>query len=255
MSILFSNAVFGPIKSRRLGISLGVNLLPNESKLCNFDCIYCECGWTPEKTKGTFNSKELVISELQNKLHEMTKNNEKLDVITFAGNGEPTMHPYFSEIIDETISARDKYYPTAKISVLTNSTMLKNDRVFNALKKVDNNILKIDSAFEKTINLINKPRGKYSLIDIINRIKQFETDYVIQTMFLKSNYNGKFVDNTTETEVNAWLEIIKDLQPKEVMIYSLDRETPADKLTKIPIEKLQEIANKVTQLGINVIAV
>lgn len=252
-TILFHEIVFGPLKSRRLGNSLGMNLLPYDGKLCSFDCIYCECGFNKDhKTKTKLPDRENVRLALADKLSQLQSEGVLLDVITFAGNGEPTIHPQFSEIIDDTIELRDKFYPDAKISVLSNGMHTNKAKVFEALKKIDNNILKLDSAFDETVRIIDRPVGFYTIARQIELYKKFEGDFILQTMFVKGEHEGELIDNTTEEEVSAWLEIVKKLHPKEVMIYTIDRETPAKQLEKISLEKLQEIGKRVSDLGIKI---
>lgn len=250
MTALFSDIIFGPIKSRRLGLSLGVNLLPLDSKLCSFDCIYCECGWAEGGHTPCFNPRERVRELLGEKLREMTSAGTPPDVITFAGNGEPTMHPHFEEIIDDTIALRDEICPTAKISVLSNATMIGRESVRRALLRVDNNILKLDSAFDQTVRLIDNPQGNYSVARTVEMMKLFEGKMIVQTMFLRGSYNGQVVDNTTEREVAAWLELIREIAPKRVMVYTIDRDTPAPDLEKVSVEELRQIAERVEALGI-----
>lgn len=248
---LFEDVVFGPIKSRRLGISLGVNLMPENGKLCNFDCIYCECGWNGKSEfKLRYTPKERVEVELGERLRAMKKNDEKLDVITFAGNGEPTLHPDFAEIIDTTILLRNELYPEAKIAVLSNATQITKQKVRGALEKVDRAILKIDSAIEKTINIVNQPQYHYSLRAVIDGMKEFKGEVIIQTMFLHGEYNEEFIDNTSCEEVDAWLEVLKEINPSLVMIYSLDRDTPVSTIEKVTLEEMNVIAEKVKKLGI-----
>ncbi|MDR0660915.1 MAG: radical SAM protein [Prevotellaceae bacterium] len=251
-TILFNDVVFGPIKSRRLGISLGINLLPDYSKLCNFNCIYCECGWNRKGEKKEFNSREDVKVTLEAKLKEMAVNNELPDTITFSGNGEPTMHPDFAEIIDDTIALRDKYAPSANVSVLSNATMSGREKVFNALLKVDRAILKLDSGFDETVQLIDKPQGSYSVATVVKRMKKFNGKMTLQTMFLKGELDGKRVDNTEKIEVDRWLEVAREINPREIMIYTIDRETPAPNLQKVSIEELEKIANRARELGYTV---
>lgn len=253
-TFLFDKIIFGPVNSRRLGVSLGINLLPLDVKYCNFDCIYCECGWSDKhKYKGiTFYKKDEIIEALDKKLSEYKNNNKIIDVITFAGNGEPTLHPEFSEIIDETIATKNKYFPNLKISVLSNATMLHKDKIFEALKKVDMNILKLDSAIQKTADIINQPQFEYSIEKIIERLASFSGNVYIQTMFLKSNNPDFPIDNTSPKEIEAWVEALKIIKPKNLMIYSLDRETPANNLGKISKDELEKIADKARKLGINV---
>ena len=234
MTSLYDNIIFGPVRSRRLGISLGVNLLPIESKLCSFDCIYCECGWNADHPgKRRFNAREDVRNMLDETLGKMVKEGTPPDVITFAGNGEPTMHPDFEAIIEDTRALRDKHCPNAKVSVLSNATQIHREDVRRALKRVDNNILKLDSAFDATVQLMNKPLGNYTVARTVELLKMFEGDFILQTMFLRGEYLGKVVDNTTEEEVAAWLKVVEELKPKQVMVYSLDRDTPCQTITKV----------------------
>ena len=251
MTSLYDNIIFGPVRSRRLGLSLGVNLLPIESKLCSFDCIYCECGWNDEHPGARrFNSRDDVRTMLAETLERMVKDGTPPDVITFAGNGEPTLHPPFEQIIDDTLAMRDRYCPSAKVSVLSNATQIHREDVCRALRRVDNNILKLDSAFDATVQLVNKPQGKYSVRETVERLKAFEGELIVQTMFLRGEYLGKRVDNTTEEEVSAWLELIREIAPKQVMVYSLDRDTPCQTLEKVEKDELRAIAARVEAWGI-----
>ena len=253
-TILFDRIVFGPIHSRRLGISLGVNLLPTDGKICSFDCIYCECGYN-NQGKGTtgFPTQAQVKAALETKLQALQRENTTPDVITFAGNGEPTLHPDFGNIIDDTVELRNCYFPNAKISVLSNGTMVHKPTVFSALLKVDNNILKLDSAIESTVMLLNAPRkGSYLLSEIIALYRRFEGAMILQTMFTKGMHCGQHIDNTTDEEVNAWLEAVKQIAPSQVMIYTIDRETPEKQLGKISLDKLNAIADCVKHMGIAV---
>lgn len=251
MTALYEDIIFGPIHSRRLGISLGVNLLPVDSKLCSFDCIYCECGWNDEHIgKRRFNSPDDVKQLLQKTLQRMVADGTPPDVITFAGNGEPTMHPEFEKIIDITIALRDEYCPSAKVSVLSNATQIHREDVRRALKRVDNNILKLDSAFDSTVAIMNKPAGRYTVQHTVELLKLFEGDFILQTMFLRGDYNGQHVDNTTNDEVEAWLKVVAETSPRKVMVYSLDRDTPCKTLEKINREQLQSIAKRVEEMGI-----
>ncbi len=251
-TFLFDEIIFGPVNSRRLGVSLGVNLLPTESKFCNFNCVYCECGWTPEKgkMKSDFHSVELVVTRLEEFLDDYKEQGKKIDTITFAGNGEPTLHPQFEAIIDETIRLRDLYYPDAQISVLSNSTMLQSEKVVRALKKIDNRILKLDSAIEETALQMNQPLGKYSTAKLIEQFKQFDNDFIIQTMFLRGVLDNRVINNTSDIEIEAYLELIYKIRPKKVMIYTIARDTPANQLEKISINLLNKIADKIREIGI-----
>ncbi len=248
---LFDDIIFGPVRSRRLGLSLGVNLLPVDSKLCSFNCIYCECGWTAGGgAKPRFNSRGDVQRLLGEKLREMTAAGTPPDVITFAGNGEPTMHSEFEQIIDDTIALRDRLCPAAKVSVLSNATMIGRESVRRALLRVDNNILKLDSAFDDTVRLVDNPQGSYTVAKTVANMKLFEGRLIIQTMFLRGECGGQRVDNTTEREVAAWLELVREIAPQKVMIYTIDRDTPCPTLEKVPVEELRLIAARVESLGI-----
>lgn len=253
-TILFDEIVFGPIHSRRLGTSLGMNLLPYDGKVCSFNCIYCECGYNEDgRTKTALPDRKNVKAALEQKLFKLKEENVNIDVITFAGNGEPTLHPNFAEIIDDTIELRNKYAPEAKISVLSNAMHIGKESVFNALKKIENNILKLDSAYIDTVNLIDQPNSPtYNIEKQVELFKKFEGDFILQTMFVRGSHNGKTVDNTTEKEVEEWLNIIKNTHPREVMIYTIDRETPEKNLEKVPLEKLKAIGRRVEELGIKI---
>jgi wyosine [tRNA(Phe)-imidazoG37] synthetase (radical SAM superfamily) len=253
-TFLFNEIIFGPVQSRRLGISLGVNLLPVNVKICSFDCIYCECGFTPKagNAKAELPSRQAVRSKLEEKLNEMALNQQAPDVITFAGNGEPTLHPNFSEIIDDTISLRNELAPEARIAVLSNATMLHRPKVFDALLRVEDNIQKLDSAFEETIKLLDCPRGKFNLDKVVGQLKRFNGKVIVQTLFVKGNFKGKPVDNSTEREVNEWLALIKKIGPYQVMIYTIARDTPVDTLEKVLPEALDGIAEKVVSAGFKV---
>jgi wyosine [tRNA(Phe)-imidazoG37] synthetase (radical SAM superfamily) len=253
-TFLFDKIIFGPIKSRRLGISLGINLLPLTSKLCSFDCIYCECGWNPKKReeKAELPTRIMVSRKLEEKLIEMSAANECPDVITFAGNGEPTLHPEFEGIIDDTIALRDKLSPKSRIAVLSNATMLHHSKVRNALLKVDDNIQKLDSGIEGTIKRIDCPSSNFKLSELVENLKSFGGKVIIQTMFLRGVYQSEQIDNTSESELSAWLKLISEIRPSQVMIYTIDRNTPAGGLEKIKLEELQKIALEIENLGISV---
>lgn len=238
---IFTTNIIGPIHSRRLGISLGVNLLPANGKICSFDCLYCECGWNADHRGGRFPDAGEVMRELTEKLQEMSARGDKLDVITFAGNGEPTMHPDFDKVIDRTIELRNAYYPEAKVSVLSNATQMDNPRVHAVLLKVDNNILKIDGAFDATIRLINQPASAaYSIRRVVDGMKSFKGRLIVQTMFVRGEHNGVRVDNTTPEEVAAWRDLMREIRPHQIMAYSLDRPTPEPNLTKVSREEMEQ---------------
>ena len=246
-TFLFEQTVFGPIISRRLGLSLGINLLPNDSKLCSFDCIYCECGWNPEKgtVKAILPTREEVKKMLREKLTELKAESRFPDVITFAGNGEPTMHPDFASIIEDTLMLKNEICPNARIAVLSNSTMLHKPKVVEALKKVDDNIMKLDSGIAATIRILDQPVGRFNLPSVVKNIKQFGGQLIIQTMFIRGEFKGTAIDNTTETEVSAWIALLQQIRPRLVMIYTIARDTPANDLRKVPIDELEVIAARV----------
>lgn len=252
-TVLYPSPIFGPIKSRRLGISLGINLLPADGKICTFDCIYCECGYNKDfRPHNSFIKRNIVKIELEKKLQEMTQQNISPDVLTFAGNGEPTLHPQFEEIVGDTMALRDTYFPLAKISVLSNATQILKPSVFRALCKVDNNILKLDTIDFQYIRLVNQPSCVYDIDQLINCMKQFNGHLIIQTMFLKGTYNNIRVDNISDFYVTPWLDVLKQIKPEQVMIYTIDRETPDHDLKKALPEELDAIALKVRRQGMKV---
>ena len=254
-TIIYPSPIFGPVKSRRLGISLGINLLPADGKVCTFDCIYCECGLNAtRRTKSPLPTREEVAAALEAKLMEMKEHGQLPDVLTFAGNGEPTIHPHFGEIIDDTIALRDRLCPAAKVSVLTNATLITRDTVFEALKKVDNNILKLDTVDSGYIATIDRPAGQYDVNAIIGRMKAFEGEAVIQTMFLKGKVDGMDMDNTGDSYVMPWIATVKEIAPREVMIYTIDRETPVSGLQKATREELDRIVELLAKEGIKATA-
>ncbi len=254
-TVIYPSPIFGPVKSRRLGISLGINLLPADGKICTFDCIYCECGLNAtRKAKQAIPTREEVSKALEKKLVEMKEGGTLPDVLTFAGNGEPTIHPHFDEIIDDTISLRNKYCPEAKVSVLTNATLITRNKVFEALKKVDNNILKLDTTNVEYISFVDRPTSKYDINEIIGQMKAFEGKAIIQTMFLKGMVDGKSVDNTGDSYVIPWIATVKEIAPREVMIYTIDRETPINGLCKASREELDKIVALLAKEGIKATA-
>ncbi len=250
---LFDSIIFGPLKSRRLGTSLGINLLPAHIKFCTLNCIYCECGWTEasDVAKAEFYTAAVIDESLQKRLLFLQENHVKLDSITFAGNGEPTTHPEFAEIIDNTIRLRDQYAPGALISVLSNSTMAGDEAVRAALMKV-NNIMKLDAGSEVVFRAINNPKKHISLGEIVENLKKFDGQLTLQSMFVKGEAGNKTINNTEPAEVEQWLSHLQAIRPREVMIYSLDRRPPMAKLEKIPEQELKLIAEKVSQLNLKV---
>jgi wyosine [tRNA(Phe)-imidazoG37] synthetase (radical SAM superfamily) len=224
-TFLFDEIIFGPVRSRRLGVSLGINLLPTKRKICNFNCIYCECGWTRdiEKAVSRLPGRKEVYDALESKLSELNKKSIIPDVITYAGNGEPTLHPDFPGIIDDSIILRDKYFKKTRIAVLSNATTISNPLIKSALLKVDQNILKLDSAFDSTIKIHNQPRVNVNVEELINNLIGFDGKLIIQTLFLRGIYNGKVIDNTTRVEIREWLKAIERIKPSEVMIYTISQ--------------------------------
>jgi wyosine [tRNA(Phe)-imidazoG37] synthetase (radical SAM superfamily) len=246
-TIIYPSPIFGPVQSRRLGISLGINLLPTDGKVCTFDCIYCECGFNKDhRPTKPMPTREEVATALERKLQQMQKDGQLPDVLTFAGNGEPTCHPHFAEIIDDTIRLRNQYCPKAKVSVLSNSTMIHRQAVHDALMRVDNNILKLDTTDADFIKKVDRPTGTYDVEQVIEGMKAFNGHLIIQTMFLK----GDGIDNTTEDYVKPWLQVIKEIAPRQVMIYTIDRETPDLSLNKATHEELDAIRDRVIAIGI-----
>ena len=246
-TVLFHSTIFGPIHSRRLGTSLGVNLLPDDGKICSFDCLYCEAGYNAQGHGTTgMPSRADVAARLEEKLAAMRQNGERLDVITFSGNGEPTLHPDFGGVIDDTIALRDKYFPDVKISVLSNATRLGNADVADALRKVDNNILKLDSAIDATVRLIDRPAPGYKLDDTIARIASFGKQAIVQTMLCRGEHEGTVIDNTGEAEIDALIEAYKRIQPGEIMLYTIDRPTPETHLRKVSRDELDAAAARIT---------
>ena len=256
-TVIYPSPIFGPVHSRRLGISLGINLLPADGKVCSFDCIYCECGFNKDHRPSlAMPSRKEVAQKLMQKLQQMQAEGQLPDVLTFAGNGEPTCHPHFAEIIDDTLQLRDQYCPKAKVCVLSNSTMIHHQAVHDALMRVDDNILKLDTINPEYINRVDRPQGHYDVRQIIERMKAFNGHVIIQTMFMRGKVQGAegvqevMVDNTGEEFVGPWLEAVKEIKPQQVMVYTIDRETPAQGLEKASREQLDAIRDRVMEAGI-----
>lgn len=246
-TVLFHSTIFGPIHSRRLGSSLGINLMPDDGKICSFDCIYCEAGYNAQgKGSSGLPSREKVRMDLEQKLSSMKSEGQPLDVITFSGNGEPTLHPDFADIIDDTIALRDKYFPEVKISVLTNATRIGRPAVAAALRKVDNNIMKLDSAIEATVEAIDRPNAGYNLEKTIAFLSEFGEQGIIQTMMCRGEHDGHAIDNTVDAEVDALIKAYKAIGPREIMLYTIDRPTPEVNLKRVSKDELDAIAAKIT---------
>ena len=249
-TFLFDNIIFGPVKSRRLGNSLGVNLLPVNAKFCSFNCVYCECGWNSKGVKIELPRLGDIVPVMEKYFSE---NKQPLDVITFAGNGEPTINPDFPEIVAETVRLRDKYLPNVKISVLTNASNLGNEKVVSALKMIDEPILKVDTFIQSDFELINQPASGLSIATIVDNIAGNFEHPIIQTMFLRGNINGTFFDNTTDESLRVYFETLKRLNPSQVMVYSIARETPLSGLQPVAPDELENIGAKIRSLGFNVL--
>lgn len=246
-TILFHSTIFGPIHSRRLGTSLGVNLSPRDGKVCSFDCLYCEAGFNAQGPgQAGLPTRDEVRSLLGEKLESMASAGERLDVITFSGNGEPTLHPEFAGIVDDTMALRDRFFPDAKVSVLSNSTMIGRGDVCAALMKVDNNILKLDSAVDGTISVLDRPNSPaFKAERVIEELARFSGQAIVQTMMLRGVHDGQTIDNTTDEEVEALIDAYRRIKPREIMLYSIDRPTPAKGLVKVPVEELRAIGQRI----------
>ena len=254
-TIIYPSPIFGPVRSRRLGISLGINLMPDDGKVCTFDCIYCECGFNADhRPKHPRPTREAVRTALEERLRQMKNEGQMPDVLTFAGNGEPTAHPDFAGIINDTIALRDALCPAAKVSVLSNATMAHRPEVREVLLRVDNNILKLDTVDADYIQRVNAPTGKYDVNEVIKTLQSYKGHLIIQTLFMKGTSRGLSVDNTGEEYVGPWLKALESIAPSQVMIYTIDRETPDHDLRKATPEELDRIAERVRLLGFPVSA-
>lgn len=256
--VLFHSTVFGPIKSRRLGTSLGLNLTPDDGKICSFDCLYCEAGFNAQGPGTTgFAPRAKVAADLEARLKDMAEKGERLDVITFSGNGEPTLHPDFAAIVDDTIALRDRYVPEAAISVLSNSTRIADKSVVDALAKVDNNILKLDSAVTRTMRMIDRPQSpSFTSESVIAQLEPIGDGCIIQTMLLSGvTPDGEEFDNTTDAEVDALIDAYRRIGPREVMLYTIDRATPWGQLRRVDSATISRVADRVKAAGIRVQAV
>lgn len=253
-TFLFDQLIFGPVKSRRLGVSLGINLLPIDRKVCSFDCIYCECGFNPSATGRAIQpTRAEVATALAQRLTSMQTEGMKPDVITFAGNGEPTLHADFANIIDDTIAIRNTYCPDARIAVLSNASRLKSQQVFDALLKVDDNILKLDSGRQSTIELLDRPNYPFSLLQVVEQMRAFKGQLTIQTMFIRGELDGQPFDNTSEADLLPWLELLESIKPRQVMIYTIERDTPLESISKVSVEELEAIARRVRPIVADVV--
>ena len=252
--MLFQSIIYGPIHSRRLGTSLGVELMPLDHKLCTFNCVYCECGWNTPVTHPVLPTREQVREALEKSLSSFDFQHSPLDVITFSGNGEPTLHPDFLGIIQDTIALRNQYCPQAKVSVLSNSTQLGRPDVVQALQLCDNRILKLDAATDEMMRRIDLPvNAQLNVAQLIEWLKLFNGDFTLQTCFLRGEHNGRIIDNTTPEQLDAWYRTVDTLHPKQIMIYVIDRKTPEEHLSKIPREEMDSIAAPLIAKGHDVL--
>ena len=253
-TVIFHSTIYGPIHSRRLGMSLGINLMPNDGKICSFDCLYCEAGFNAQGPgKDGIPTRDAVKKQLKRKFEEMKAAGQTLDVITFSGNGEPTLHPEFKKVVEDVMRLRTEYFPNAKVTVLSNSTMAGKPAVAEALLKVDFNILKLDSAMPHTFRVLNRPVSPNCLPDgVIADLKKFRGQCVVQTIMIRGEYDGVRFDNTTDDELDALLSAYLEIGPREVMLYSIDRKTPAENLEKVSKEELEKIAQRFRDVGIKV---
>ena len=241
--------VFGPIFSRRLGTSLGINLLPQKGKICNFDCIYCECGWNKDGRNDTvLPTAAKVHADLQKMLEKLQQQGTSVDSITFSGDGEPTLNPEFPAIIDDTLALRNQLAPTAKVSVLSNATRVHIPDVFKALSKVDNPIMKIDAPTNELVAKINNPAPGYDVQRVVEALKQFEGDFVLQWCLLRS----PDFDSTCDDVVLPMLDIVRVLHPREVMAYTIDRPTPAQNLAKVTPDEMRALLKPLIDEGFQV---
>lgn len=251
--MLFSEIAYGPIHSRRLGVSLGMELMPLEHKLCTFNCVYCECGWNSPVVHPKLPTRGEVHQALEKKLQALRAEGTRLDVITFSGNGEPTLHPDFAGIIDDTLALRDRYQPQAKVSVLSNSTQLGRPDVVEALRRCDNRILKLDAGTDEMMRRIDMPvNERLDVKQIEQWLMQFDGDFTLQTCFLRGEHAGQRIDNTTQEELQAWYASVDRLHPKQIMIYVIDRKTPEERLEKISREEMERIASPLRAKGYEV---
>ena len=254
-TFLFDDIIFGPVKSRRLGSSLGINLLPTDCKVCSFDCIYCECGWTSASglDRDEFPGRMSIAKALTDKLKSMAIAGSLPDTITYAGNGEPTLHPEFEHIISDTVTIRDEYSGNSKIAVLSNASFSPDDRIIKALNQIELNILKLDTGIEKTFYQLNQPEAGLNLDDIINNLKRFEGNLIIQTMLVRGSYNVTQINNSTPEELQALIKLYEKIRPKAVMVYTYERDTAATGLEKVSLQELKDFSRRIEDLGIETV--
>lgn len=234
---LQDETVYGPVYSRRLGTSLGINPLPLSYKFCDFDCVYCQYGWTPEK-KGRERLKRVaeLAREIEDAFRKLADAGHRVDCITIAGNGEPTIHPDFPEFVTALLKLRDHYFPGVKTGILSDASQAYRPEIKEALEKLDERYMKLDAGSPELIEQINRPRGNFNYDKMLKGLKNLKA-IVIQSLFMQGSY-----DNTGEIALREWSQTVRMLQPREVQIYTIDRR-PADAgLRKVPSEELQRIA-------------
>lgn len=253
--MLFENTIIGPIHSRRLGNSLGINLLPLKRKFCTYDCIYCECGWNEETigNKVDLPSYDDVSEQLRRRISELKAEGVSVDSFTFAGNGEPTLHPDFPKVVDLVVEMRNEHYPNAVITLLTNATQLSRPEIYEALMKLDNPVLKLDAGTMAMRNNINKPTAeKYSFDELVNNLIRFGNRGIIQTLLLRGTNDGKTISNVSDEDFGEYIKLLKKIGPKYVMLYAIDRATPEKNLEKLTVDELEFYAQQIRNEGIDV---
>ena len=251
-TFLWESIAFGPIHSRRLGQSLGINLMPVDEKICTFNCLYCECGWTLEKNLNAREPYplETVMDAVEHKLADCRAHGTPVDSLTFSGNGEPTLYPWFDQVIDRLIVLRDKYYPQAVITCLSNATQLFRPEIITALQRIENPMLKLDAGTQAMLNTVNAPIVPVDIEQVTDQLCTFNGNLVIQTLFFSGEREGRAFD----PEWSQWLARIRRIRPKRIVIYSLDRETPALDLHKFDKAYLDGIVAKLRAEGFNAAA-
>jgi wyosine [tRNA(Phe)-imidazoG37] synthetase (radical SAM superfamily) len=243
--------IYGPINSRRLGRSLGINLLPTTFKLCPFNCIYCQYGWTEAHTDDASKYGDDLPStgQVKEKLEGWLKKDQKVSYITFSGNGEPCLHPKFDKMVQIASKLRDKYVPQARLAVLSNSTCLAKNSVLEGLKKLDVRIMKLDCGSEETFREVNRPHQNVKYEEVIQGLRDLD-HIIIQSVFMDGETN-----NIENEDIEKWIEQLNYIRPTEVQIYSIDRPSADQALRLVEKGRLEEIAQKAARvLGIKVIA-
>ncbi len=242
---LQSGIIYGPVRSRRLGLSLGINLLPTDYKVCSYNCLYCQYGWTPRRSLNPAHAlKDLpqpaeVRVALEKALRSVVRKRAKLDAVTFSGNGESTLHPEFPEIVDLAAALRDRYLPQLKLAILSNSSTVPREEIRAALNRLDARMMKLDAGSEEIVHQLNGPAPPFYLKEIVDGLKQLK-DVILQSLFVQGR-----ICNADPDAIAQWIERVREIRPALVQIYSLDR-VPADaRIWKINLPTLEWIANQV----------